>query len=267
MELGKKGATRDISRALFLSSAFYIFSFVLLFSGCTTLNPATGRQEFVLFSTPSEVMMGESISAQLSTEMHPSGDQAAQKRLARIGQRVAQVSDRQDIQYHFYLVDKNEMNAFTVPGGGIYFYTGLMSKLRTDDEVAAVLAHEIGHCAARHTIKKFQTALGYDLFGAMVFSQAQTDVRVRIAHMGADALVGLGMSAYSRSDEYEADRLGVKYMYLAGYRPEAMVATFEVLARDSKDDDHDWLLLRSHPYLKDRIIAVKKEIETVKSRY
>jgi predicted Zn-dependent protease len=212
-------------------------------------------------------MMGEGIRAQLNSEMRPSHDQAAQKRLSMIGQRVAQVSDRQDYQYNFFLVDKDDMNAFTVPGGNIYFYTELYRKLPSDDEIAAVLAHEIGHCAARHTIKRFQIGLGYDLFGAMAFRSAQAELGVRIARMGADALMNLGMSAYSRNDEYEADRLGVKYMYLAGYRPEAMVDTFNILASHTKNDDKDWLLLRSHPYLKDRIVAVKKEIETVESKY
>jgi predicted Zn-dependent protease len=238
-----------------------------LFSGCMTLNPATGKEEFIIFTTPTEVMLGAETHAQLSTSLHFSNDKAAQARLEMIGQRVAQVSDRQDFQYHFFLVDKDEMNAFTVPGGYIYFYTGLYKKLRSDDEISAVLAHEIGHCSARHVVKKFQMALGYDFIGSMVFGQAQNEFAVRLAKMGADSLMNVAMASYSREDEYEADRLGVKYMYLAGYDPQGMVRTFEVLGQGSKGDDNDWLLLQSHPKLSDRIEAVKKEIADVKNKY
>ena len=248
---------------LLLACALFLF-------GCATYNPATGRQEFIMLTTPMEVMMGQEVNAQIEASSLGgalSGEKMMQVRLSRIGQRLAQISDRQDYQYHFYLVNKNEMNAFTVPGGYVYFYTGLYSKLGSDDEIAAVLAHEIGHCAARHVVKKYQAALGYDLLSTFVMNSLQSDIAVRVARLGGDALMQLGMSAYSRKDEYEADRLAVKYMYLAGYDPNAIIATFEVLARDSKGDDRDWLLLRSHPYLKDRIEAVKKEIELVKSKY
>lgn len=241
-----------------------------ILSGCATYNPATGRQEFILFTTPMEVMMGQEVNAQIGASPEGgafSGEKVLQARLSRIGQRLAQISDRQDYQYHFYLVDKDELNAFTVPGGYVYFYAGLYKNLGSDDEVAAVLAHEIGHCAARHVVKKYQAALGYDLISSLVMNSFQSDIALRVAKLGGDTLMQLGMSAYSRQDEYEADRLAVKYMYLAGYDPYAIISTFELLARHSKGDDNDWLLLRSHPYLKDRIEAVKKEIELVKTKY
>ena len=244
-----------------------LLSVICCLAGCTTLNPATGRQEMVIFSTPAEVAMGQDVQAQMAASLKFSKDEAAVARLERIGRRVAQVSDRQDYVYSFYLVEKEELNAFTTPGGHIYFYTGLLKGLPSDDEVAAVLAHEIGHCAARHVVKKYQMALGYNFLTQVVFGNVEQTLAIRLARIGADAITSIGMSAYSRQDEYQADRLGVKYMYLAGYRPEAMVTTFEILAKDSKGDDNDWLLLRSHPRLSDRIDVVKKEIELVRSQY
>ncbi len=259
--VAERGEVRKMIRALF-------FIIVLFFtSGCLTFNPATGRQEFILFTTPMEVMMGQEVNAGVRAQMRSSADKVAQARLSRIGQHLAQVADRQDYQYHFDLIEKDELNAFTVPGGYVYFNTGLYLKLHRDDEIAAVLAHEIGHCAARHVIKKYQAALGYDLVSALMTSSMSSDVAVRVTKLGGDALMQLGMSAYSRQDEYEADRLAVKYMVLAGYDPQAIVTTFEVLAKDSKGEDNDWLLLRSHPYLKDRIDSVKKEIELVRAKY
>ena len=75
-----------------------------------------------------------------------------------------------------------DINAFTTPGGNVYFFVGLLNKLTTDDQIAAVLAHEIGHCAARHTIKKYQAQLGYNLIGSIIFSQMRDAVREVALH-------------------------------------------------------------------------------------
>ncbi len=244
-----------------------LFISLVMVSGCLSYNAATGRKEFIVFTSPMEVMMGQDIHQQMRGGMTFAADKAAQARLDRIGRRLSQVADRQDYQYVFYLVKQDEMNAFTIPGGHIYFYTGLYQKLLTDDEIAAVLAHEIGHCAARHVIKKYQAALGYDLVSTMLVNSLSSDVAARITRLGGDALMQLGSRAYSRQDEYEADRLAVKYMHLAGYDPSAIVTTFEILAKDGKGQENEWLLLRTHPDINDRIGAVKKEIELSRARY
>ena len=186
-------------------------------------------------------------------------------RVKRIGARVSQVSDRQDYEYHFFLVEKDEMNAFTTPGGNIYFFTGLLDKLSSDDQVAAVLAHEVGHCAARHTVKKFQAAVSYSVIGSVLFNTMKMENQVKqIAALGTDIVMDLVFSAYSRQDELQADRLGIKYMDLAGYNLNGMIETFEVLKRESKGPQPP-LLLRTHPYIDERIEAAKKEIQKIKT--
>ena len=203
--------------------------------------------------------MGGDIHQKLTQEMIISNEQAQTERIRRIGQRLAQVSDRQDYQYHFFLVEKDELNAFTTPGGNIYMYSGLMDKLSTDDQIASVLAHEIGHCAARHTVKKFQAALGYNLVGGIVLGQIGGEQARQITSMSSNMIMNIVFSAYSRRDEYEADHLGVKYLRLAGYDPRGSVETLEILDKESKGVGGP-LVLRSHPYLSDRIKAVKKEV-------
>ncbi len=237
-------------------------------AGCASLgtyNPATGRNELILISTPAEVSMGQDIHAQLKQEFQLSQDAGKVARLNRIGQRVAQVSDRQDYQYHFYLIEKDELNAFTVPGGSIYMFTGLMDRLNSDDEIGAVLAHEAGHCAARHTIKKFQAGMGYNIIGNLLLSRVQLENQAKqLIAQSSGALMQLVFSAYGRSDEFEADKLGVKYMHLAGYDLQAIIKTFELLDQKSKGADVP-LILRSHPYIKDRITRVREEIQKIKT--
>jgi len=239
--------------------------FLLIFNswGCASLgvyNAATGRREFIIVPTSEEVSMGKSMHGQVTGQYKLLDKDPRLARVQRVGARVAQVSDRQDYEYHFYLLDSPELNAFTTPGGNIYVLTGLLAKMQTDDELAAVLAHEIGHCAARHTIKKFQGAVGYEILGTLLLSSIQVDSQVKkIASMGSDALMQVVFSAYSRQDEMQADKLGVKYLDLSGYNPQGMVDTLEILAREEKGGQAP-LFLRTHPYLKDRVIAVKDQI-------
>lgn len=240
---------------------------IFLLQGCATVyNPATGRSEFIMISTPSEVAMGKDVHQSLRRQYELSEDPLALERLRRVGQRLAQVSDRRDYEYHFYLIAEEEMNAFTTPGGNIYVYTGLLNKLKTDDQLAAVLAHEMGHCAARHTIKKFQAALGYDIISSILISQIEEDQAQRITALSANTLMSIIFSAYSRQDEHEADRLGLKYMHLACFKPTAAGETFEILKAQSKGGE-GILFLRSHPYLQDRIRMVREEAEMLERRY
>ena len=250
------------------SRRLFVFALLFFLSGCVTYNAATGRNEMIFISTSSEVQMGNQINNEISSKNRVLKDTEEAKRLETIGQRVARVSDRQDFQYHFHLIESNELNAFTVPGGHIYFYTGLFHKLMTDDQIASVLAHEIGHCAAKHTVKKFQGALGYSTVRNVVLRVIAWKVpgAQNIAALGANGLMKLAMTAYSRNDEYEADRLGIKYLYLAGFDLNGMIRVFNVL-REAEQGKKVPLILRTHPFLKDRITAVQKEIADVKNKY
>ena len=239
---------------------------VLFFlGGCATYNTATGHNEMIFVNTSQEVSMGRDLHEKLIRQERMITDGPEYDRLIRIANRLARISDRQDYQYHFSLIDKDELNAFTTPGGYVYVYSGLLHQLPTDDAVAAVLAHEIGHCAAKHTVKKFQAALSYDLVRNVLLSLISPEAKT-VASWTADGVMNLATSSYGRHDEYEADRLGIKYLYLAGFDLNGMIKVFEVLETNTKGD-HMPLILRTHPFLKDRILAAKKEIEAVKGKY
>ncbi len=261
---GTKEVRRLTSIVHRLSSLVVVLS--LITTGCATYNAATGRKEFIFISTDAEVSMGKSFNAQLKQQYPVCGNKQKVERLQRIGARLAQISDRQDFEYHFTLIAKDEMNAFTVPGGYIYFFEGLYDKLSGDDEIASVLAHEIGHCAARHTVKKFQAALGYDFVARLVLNRIASDTARQLASLGSGFVAKVAMSAYGRQDEYEADRLGIKYMRLAGYNLNGMIRTFEILKANSKGPQPP-AILRTHPHLDDRIKAVEKEIQGVEAKY
>lgn len=231
-----------------------------------TYNPATEQREFILIPTSEEVAMGQSLHEKISKEYQLADDDARTARVRDVGWRISQVSDRQDIPYKFFVIEKDEINAFTIPGGNVYIYTGLLDKLKTDDQLAFVLAHEIGHGAAKHSVKKFQAAMGYSLIGGIIIGTIDSDTSAQIAALSSSVAMNIIFSAYGRKDEHQADELGVKYMYLAGYDLNGAIQALEVLNQEAKGPGVP-LFLRTHPYLEDRIEDVQEEIRAIGTEY
>ncbi|MDD4879002.1 MAG: M48 family metalloprotease, partial [Candidatus Omnitrophica bacterium] len=129
---------------------FIILSVFL--SGCATIiNPATGRKEYIMIGTAEEKAIGGQVSAEIETNYKLSHDEAMIERVNRIGLSIAKVSDRQDLTYYFKVLENKEVNARSTPGGYVYVDSGLIEKAN-DDGLAGVLAHEVGHIAARHSV-------------------------------------------------------------------------------------------------------------------
>lgn len=228
----------------------------ILFSlnACVTIdNPATGRKETLLIDTASEVSLGKDLDIEVQKKFKLYTDQSMQDRLISIGNRIANVCDRKDLVYHFRIIDDKTLNAFALPGGFIYVHKGLMD-VATNDELACVLAHELGHVAARHSAKRLQANLGYQLIIGIALG-------VTGKQYVGDALavvfdtVNLG---YSRKDEYLADRLAVRYAKRAGFDPMGMVSFFEKLEKEARG--FNLVFLSSHPPIKERIKNVRQEI-------
>lgn len=233
-------------------------SILFLLSGCTTIyNPATQRKETLLINTKNEIALGRDLDSQMQKKLKISMSQAMQYRLDSIGTRVAGVSDRLDLVYYFRVVRDKEFNAFAIPGGFIYVNSGLMNKA-TDDELACVLAHEIGHVAARHSVKKLQAALGYQIILGIALGVSGKQELERVA----DTVFNLGSLGYSRKDELLADKLAVRYAKGAGFNPYGMVTFFEKLKKEAEEKGPKLRIefLSSHPNIEERIKRVKQEI-------
>jgi predicted Zn-dependent protease len=236
-----------------------IFAISLLVGGCTTIyNPATERRESYIINTQQEISLGKYMDRQVAQEFKILKDDAMQKRLDRIGDRIAKVSDRQDVAYVFKIVKDKELNAFAVPGGYIYVNSGLM-EAANDDELACVLAHEVGHIAARHSIKKLEAVLGYQIvlnlalgLGAPGDMAQATDIVFSLTSLG-----------YSRKDELLSDKLSVRYTMRAGYDPRAMITFFNKLKEEEKKRGPNLKIefLRSHPELDKRIAQIEEEVK------
>jgi predicted Zn-dependent protease len=237
---------------------FSVIISTFIFSGCTTeYNLATQRQEWIYYSTDKEIKLGKSISQAVQRQYKALDDPLVLQRVKEIGQKIAAVCDRRDIDYHFMVLDTKEENAFSLPGGFIYVNKGLLDEVTVDDELACVLGHEVGHIVARHSVKKLQAIMGYSLLRILATAlPSSTEIGQNLDYAFFQILAG-----YSRKDELLADRLAVRYVQEAGYKPSAMLTFLEKLRQVSRRKPiRQKSYLKTHPYIPDRIRVVKQEL-------
>jgi len=237
---------------------FTLAALFFILTGCSTeYNLATKQEEKYYYSTDKEVQMGQSIDRQVAKEYKFSGDPLQLKRVQDIGAKIAAVSDRKEIDYHFQVLDDDTVNAVSLPGGYVYVNTGLLDKISNDDELACVLAHEVGHIVARHSIKKLQAMQSYSILRLLVaVSPAAGDVGT-----AADVAFTQFLLGYGREDELLADQLGARYARLAGYDPRGMITFLEKLQDiNRRMPPVEQSYYKTHPYVPDRIRVVKQEL-------
>ena len=221
------------------------------FWGCATVyNPVTGRQETSLYSTQDEITVGESVDRQIRKEYQPSSDAEAIKRIKKVGQKVADRAGRGDVTFHFEVMESKDVNAFAGPGGYVYVTTGLLKLVSSEDELACVLGHEIGHVAARHAIKQLQSRVLYSIPASIIFSES----RYGEIEQAVSIAFNLTQLSYSRKDELQADTLGMSYAQKAGYDPAGMVSFLRKLGEIEQKEPHLIIVpLSTHPVTSIRI--------------
>ncbi|MDD5045210.1 MAG: M48 family metallopeptidase [Candidatus Omnitrophica bacterium] len=248
-------------KANLFSQALFILFLSSLFGCSPEYNLATKKEEMIYYSTEREVKIGTAVDREIAKskeeELKLTDDPLLTERVENIGQRIVAVCDRKDITYHFRVLQDKEVNAFSLPGGYVYINEGLINKVDNDDELAAVIAHEIAHIVARHSIKRLQAEMGYTLLRLATASIPQSQGVNASADMAFEQI----LMGYSRDDELLADKLGARYCKLAGYNPGAMITFLKKLELvNRKMPLRPKSYLKSHPYTPDRIRTVKEEL-------
>ncbi len=206
-----------------LISIWWVAVLAIVISGCA-INPVTGKSDFVLLSESQEVSLGARYHQQINTKYGVYESARLQALITKVGNRLARVSHRPQLQYRFTLLDSPEVNAFALPGGYIYITRGLLVYLNSEAELAAVLGHEIGHVTARHSVRQHSASTVTGLFGAILGAQVGAGGQELISLAGTALVRG-----YGREHELESDRLGAEYLARAGYDPDAMLRVIGVL--------------------------------------
>jgi predicted Zn-dependent protease len=232
---------------------------LLALNACGT-NPATGQQSILGMSEDQEVQVSKQEHPKILAEFGGEyKDPEVQRYISSLGELLAKTSERPDLPWKFTVLDTPQVNAFALPGGYIYITRGLLALASNEAEVASVLAHEIGHVAARHSAQRqgrsTLVGLGAALAGILTGSG-------EIAQVGN--AIGAGyVQKFSRDQELQADTLGVRYMSRANYDPEAAVSFLQKMQQETrlraleagKDPDEaeqvNWM--SSHPRTADRV--------------
>lgn len=240
---------------------------LLFLAGCAR-NPVTGKRELMIISEAAEQSIGAGAAPGIEAQFDGAyEDPVLTAYVNEVGQHLARVSHRPGIPYQYTVLNTSTPNAFALPGGYIYVTRGLLVRMQNEAQLAAVLGHETGHVTARHGAKHLQTAIGAALIlqGIQLYDasrhQGKTRSEVATAVAVGSAVFGLVQLGYSRSDEYEADRLGTEYAYKAQYNPLGMVQLLQVLQQAGGGDGSSLEeFFSTHPLNRKRIDEVRKEI-------
>jgi predicted Zn-dependent protease len=242
---------------------------LLLVTGCQTV-PETGRKQFNFMSSQQEMQLGFSEFDKMKKQVPISKDTAANALVQKVGQRIAAVAQLPGAQWEFVVFDSKEANAFCLPGGKVGVYTGILPITRDEAGLATVIGHEVAHAVARHGGERMSTAIGLQTLGAAVGAAAQgSQYAVAINQIyGLGSQLGVALP-HSRSQETEADHIGLLYMARAGYDPEAAVdfwQRFGEFNRKSGGGQTPWFL-RTHPLDQDRVNNLKKLMPKAKAEH
>ena len=236
---------------------------VLWLTGCAT-NPVTGKTELAVVSESQEIAMG---TEQFPYLIQMSGgeynlDPALSQYVNEIGQKLARQSDRPQLPYEFVIVNDTSWNAWALPGGKIAINRGLLEGMRSESELAAVLAHEIVHSAARHSAQQMERGIGlHILLGSLLTAVGDEDQE--LAYELGSLGIGLGQLSYSRSAEREADYYGIVYMVNAGYDPQGAVDLHQLFS-DEINSEGGWL--STHPGSSERVENNKRSAQAHMSK-
>lgn len=196
--------------------------------GCA-YNEALGRQQLLIVDDSAMNQQADIAWAEALRTQPTSRDTALNARVRRVGERIVQGAGLGNRSWDYAVFVSDSPNAFVLPSGKIGVTTSLLALARNDDQLAAVLGHEVGHVVARHAAERYSNTAVAGV-GLSVLQGAAGDYGQAVGSIGGLAAQYGVLLPYSRRDELEADRLGVDYMAAAGYRPTEAVALWRIMA-------------------------------------
>jgi beta-barrel assembly-enhancing protease len=219
--------------------------------------PASAATNFP--STATEIKFGAQVAQSIESHYRLITDPAQLGRLQRVGDALSRVVERQDLAYHFKIVSVPGINALSIPGGWVYVTEGMMRFVRSDDELAAVLAHELTHINHRHYYiqSERESKMGPGLLLAVALSVL---ARSPAPLLGAQISFQAVMNDYQRDLEREADLNGIAYLTKTVYAPVAMLTMMEHLAQESRFNGQDPTGLEDHPLPDERVAYIYADL-------
>jgi predicted Zn-dependent protease len=261
---GPDSSGRPVSMRWIIGLIIAVFGIAMYFFDTQT-NPVTGKKQHVAMDVDQEMRLGIQSAPQMAAEMGGAADPRDDPRarlVADVGRKLVQESDARRSpyvgNYHFYLLnDPDTVNAFALPGGQVFITRGLYDKLDDEAELAGVLGHEIGHVVNRHAAEHMATGRLGQLLTVAVGVGASGDRNGQNAQMVAAMVNQMTQLKFSRGDESEADRYGLRYMAQSGYDPSAMLDVMSILKKASGGSRQPEFLA-THPLPETRLQEIRE---------
>lgn len=246
-----------------LSGAVGLFLIV----ACQTVQQ-TGRSQFIVVSESQELKLGDDAYKETLSKERLSTRKDWQAQLRRVGQRIAAAAEKPDYKWEFSVLQGKEVNAFALPGGKVAFWEGIMPIAQDDNGIAVIMGHEVAHALARHGAERMSQALGAEALGQVL----AVGVGKVSPAMQADVLKAYGLGAtigvllpWGRTQESEADRIGLTLMAKAGYDPTAAVTFWERMSKLPGDKPPEFL--STHPSDATRINQIKEWLPEARANF
>ena len=214
-------------------------------------------------SQQQEVEIGTQQMQQVNSQLPIVQDLAVNRYLNILGDSLARVTSRRDLEWHFYMVNTNDFNAFALPGGFIYINRGVVERATSMNELASVIGHEIGHVVLRHSVKQMEQMQGANL-GVTIACVLTSVCNCGIAQAGINVGAQAVFARFSREDEAQADAAGIDELVRADINPNGMVTMFEKLLAERQSRPsalETWFT--DHPLEEDRIQASRDQIAKI----
>lgn len=231
-------------------SVLILLTALAAFSSCAYLQPLVS--DFNVVSLPQEIQIGNEAARQVAGQMKLSQDAAVTRRVQSLGEKLVQGLPRKEYDYQFYVVEDKTPNAFTIPGGKIYVHTGLLQFAANDDEVAGVIAHEIGHAYMRHPAKLISRQYGVEVLSNILFKGNAAQMKTVALQIAKGSVINY----YGRQDEFEADETGFYILRRAGLSSRGML-TFFTRLQTLEQRGSILSILSSHPPTQERIVRLQ----------
>jgi len=253
----------------------FIFSlFLMILAGCSTV-PITGRKQLNLVSDSKIIPLAFNQYKSFLKDHKLSDDKVATARLRAVGKRISAAIDKymrangmskraDSYKWEFNLVQDKAVNAWAMPGGKVVFYTGIMPIAKDDDGIATVMGHEIAHAFARHGAERMSSGILQQAGGIAVALGTQNSKSANIWNSAYGVGSQIGMLKFSRTQESEADKLGLVFMIMAGYNPNKAIAFWQRMSANSKGKKQPEFL-STHPADATRIADLKAWLPQAKA--
>lgn len=233
----------------------------------------TNRNQMLLISEGEETSLGIQAAQDVLKKEKESTDPLLNERVKRVGRRIAAAANKPDYKWEFHVIDKDVVNAFCLPGGKVFVYTGILDLTTTNDELAAVVGHEVAHALLRHGGERMSSAMvaqlagqaGAIAIGAGTGSSAAVQAFGQVYGIGAQVGVLL---PHNRTQESEADEVGMILAAKAGYEPAAALTLWQKMAAyNAKKGQNPPAWLSTHPSAQQRIVDIQAKAAAIRAQY